>query len=284
MKKILKIEVKKALTGVRFKTAFLTAQFLGILSLVSVFRQYQIQKDYIMYWADSFPVRQVYTLYHSWILNEPVSIGRTVFFLCFPLLAAFPFAASYYQEEKKKQLRLVLINVKVSEYFCAKYIAVFISGMLVIVGCLCMNFALTAAVFPWENPLAFYPYFNVLGNEMWSGLFYGSPFIYVIGYIFIEGIYGGLFACSVYVLSMYIKKQLVFFGGVMFAYLGCDVVRGGLRQWFPQFNIPYEFSPLGFLRGSGYRRNGYMILGIALMILLLQCAFIVKRSKRYEIY
>ena len=117
--KIIKIELKKAFTGSRFWLAFCIGQFLGISSILTVYRSWLGQRDYIQYWEDRFPVRQAYTLYNVWILNEQLSIGRTLFFFWLPFLAAFPFAASYYQEEKKKQLRLVLVRTGRREYFRA---------------------------------------------------------------------------------------------------------------------------------------------------------------------
>mgnify|MGYP000704053892 CR=1 FL=1 len=100
--KMIKIELKKAFTGSRFWLAFCIGQFLGISSILTVYRSWLSQRDYIQYWENRFPVRQAYTLYNVWMLNEQLSIGRTLFFFWLPFLAAFPFAASYYQEEKKK--------------------------------------------------------------------------------------------------------------------------------------------------------------------------------------
>ena len=148
--KIIKIELKKAFTGSRFWLAFCIGQFLGISSILTVYRSWLSQRDYIQYWENRFPVRQAYTLYNVWILNEQLSIGRTLFFFWLPFLAAFPFAASYYQEEKKKQLRLVLVRTGRREYFRAKYLAVFLSGFVVISGTLLVNLAISAAFFPWE--------------------------------------------------------------------------------------------------------------------------------------
>ena len=108
--KMIKIELKKAFTGNRFWLAFGIGQFLGISSILTVYRSWLSQREYIQYWENRFPVRQAYTLYNVWMLNEQMSIGRVLFFFWLPFLAAFPFAASYYQEEKKKQLRLVLVR------------------------------------------------------------------------------------------------------------------------------------------------------------------------------
>lgn len=284
MKNLIYLELKKALTNVRFKIIFAVSQILSIWSLVAVYQQYQSDMEYILYWKDKFPVQQIYTVCHAWMLNEQISIGRTVFFLGLPLLAAFPFAASFYQEEKKKQLSHVLIRTKKMDYFVAKYIAVFLAGMLIISGTLIINFITTAMVFPWEKPLPFEPYFSVFSNDMWSDIFYTTPLIYIFGYIFIEGLYGGIFSGAVFVLSLYIKKQFSIFGIVMFVYLAIDVIRGRLNLWFPQSPIAYEFSPYGFLRISGFQRNAYLIFGIAIVLFCIQCIALIRRGRKYEIY
>ena len=91
--KMIKIELKKAFTGNRFWLAFGIGQFLGISSILTVYRSWLSQRDYIQYWENRFPVRQAYTLYNVWMLNEQMSIGRVLFFFWLPFLAAFPFAA-----------------------------------------------------------------------------------------------------------------------------------------------------------------------------------------------
>ena len=78
--KMIKIELKKAFTGNRFWLAFGIGQFLGISSILTVYRSWLSQRDYIQYWENRFPVRQAYTLYNVWMLNEQLSIGRTFSF------------------------------------------------------------------------------------------------------------------------------------------------------------------------------------------------------------
>ena len=72
--KMIKIELKKAFTGNRFWLAFGIGQFLGISSILTVYRSWLSQRDYIQYWENRFPFRQAYTLYNVWMLNEQMSI------------------------------------------------------------------------------------------------------------------------------------------------------------------------------------------------------------------
>ena len=76
--KIIKIELKKAFTGSRFWLAFCIGQFLGISSILTVYRSWLSQRDYIQYWENRFPVRQAYTLYNVWILNEQLSVSELI--------------------------------------------------------------------------------------------------------------------------------------------------------------------------------------------------------------
>ena len=125
MRQMIKLEIRKAFSGIHFWIAFGIAQFFSAASLLSVYQNYLENKNYIEYWKERFPIRQVYTLYHAWMMNNPVSIGSTLFFFWLPVLAAFSFAASYQQEEKRRQLCLVLVRTRREYYFRAKHLAVF---------------------------------------------------------------------------------------------------------------------------------------------------------------
>ncbi len=108
------------------------------------------------------------------------------------------------------------------EYFRAKYLTVFLSGFVVISGTLLVNLAISAAFFPWEKPLPFYPYFNILENDFGAAIFYSYPSLYAGMYILIEGIFGGLLANFVFVCTMYVKNQFISFGIVLLVYVGAE--------------------------------------------------------------
>ena len=100
--KMIKIELKKAFTGSRFWLAFGVGQFLGISSILTVYRSWLSQREYIQYWEDRFPVRQAYTLYNVWMLNEQLSIGRTLFFLLASISGGFSFCSFLLSGRKEK--------------------------------------------------------------------------------------------------------------------------------------------------------------------------------------
>lgn len=283
MKNILKIELKKAFSGPSFKTAMLISCFFCLISILYEYGLYQYQKPYIEYWADKYPVSQVFTLYSSWILIEQNSIGRTLFFFWIPVVASIPFATSFYVEEKKRQLRMVLVRAKRRDYFVAKYFAVFLAGASVIAIPLALDFMVSAALYHAEVPIVIFPYFGVMSGEMWSEIFYSKPLLYVIGYIGIEGIYGGLFAGTTYILSFFIKRRIAVLGIPLFLYLFTDIVRKYVSYWNPSITLNSDFSPYGFLRRQGYGSNGWVILGIAAGLLLIHF-IVLYRSEKYEIY
>ena len=118
---------------------------------------------------------------------------------------------------------------------------------------------------------------------MWSEIFYSKPLLYVIGYIGIEGIYGGLFAGTTYILSFFIKRRIAVLGIPLFLYLFTDIVRKYVSYWNPSITLNSDFSPYGFLRRQGYGSNGWVILGIAAGLLLIHF-IVLYRSEKYEIY
>ena len=74
-----------------------------------------------------------------------------------------------------------------------------------------MNLAISAACFPWEKPLPFYPYFSILENDFGAALFYSYPSLYAGMYILIEGIFGGLLANFVFICTMLCEESVSFF-------------------------------------------------------------------------
>ena len=166
-------------------------------------------------------------------------------------------------------------------YFRAKYLAVFLSGFAVISGTLMVNLGISVAVFPWEKPLPFYPYFSILETDFAASVFYTYPFFYAVIYILITGIFGGLFAGFVFICTLYVKNEFVSYGIVLLLYVGVEVIKnilflGNLKA--------LEISAYGFLRGSGYVRNGWIILCEGLLFLIIQIGLVEKQVKSYEIY
>ena len=100
-------------------------------------------------------------------------------------------------------------------------------------------------------------------------------------YILIEGIFGGLLANFVFVCTMYVKNQFLSFGIVLLVYVGAEAIKNIL---FVGNLKAQEISVYGFLRGSGYVRNGWIILGEGLFFLLIQLILVEKQVNTYEIY
>ena len=168
-------------------------------------------------------------------------------------------------------LQLLIIRKKRKNSF--KYV--------VISGTLLVNLAISAVFFPWEKPLPFYPYFNILENDFGAAIFYSYPSLYAGMYILIEGIFGGLLANFVFVCTMYVKNQFISFGIVLLVYVGAEAIKNIL---FVGNLKAQEISVYGFLRGSGYVRNGWIILGEGLLFLLIQLVLVEKQVRTYEIY
>ena len=71
------------------------------------------------------------------------------------------------------------------------------------------------------------------------------------------------------------------FGIVLLVYVGAEAIKNIL---FVGNLKAQEISVYGFLRGSGYVRNGWIILGEGLLFLLIQLVLVEKQVKTYEIY
>ena len=77
------------------------------------------------------------------------------------------------------------------------------------------------------------------------------------------------------------KSSIISFGIVLLVYVGAEAIKNIL---FVGNLKAQEISVYGFLRGSGYVRNGWIILGEGLLFLLIQLVLVEKQVRTYEIY
>ena len=93
-----------------------------------------------------------------------------------------------------------------------------------------------------------------------------------------------MFAGFVYVLTMFVKKQVSAFGIVLLGYVGVDTLEQMIYVNLPTDTHVWEWSPYGFFRGLGAEKSGWIIAGEILFFLLIQFMIIAKHEKSYEIF
>lgn len=187
-----------------FKRAFLNpGMALVILAEVVLVAIYMVQEvlpvcyrtnPYLYSIVDTGKVRGIMGVYYTWI-GFNYSQCRTILFTVLPLLAALPYGASLYQDEKKRYVENVMVRCKRSEYYLTKLIVLFVSGGVIAVFPFILNFLSNMLFLPFERVVPESAWFTMRDPIVASELFYDAPIVYVFLYLLVLFVGFGLLNC-----------------------------------------------------------------------------------------
>lgn len=290
MKRMLRMELKKAFQNKMFLAALLLGCLITFISFIQVIGRYQTEQQWLKEIAEASsymqnPMSAVYTLFNHWVGGENQSLGTSIYFLIFPLLAAIPYGWSCCEEKKSGYMRTVIVQGGKSRYFFSRYFAIFLSGGVVMIVPLLLNLALTALVFPAVKPDVIYDvYYGVFGGSLMSELYYSKPFLYVIFYLCIDFVFAGLIAGLSFVVSSWIRIKAVCVIFPEFILLVFHYISNMILHANPY--IAYkETSPLFFLRPvqSAYNASWKNII-LEAVVLAAAAVFCFLWEKKHEVY
>lgn len=202
MLSIIKIELSRALKN----KAFLLAISLGsIIVIVHLLKYGVYASQFILLEKDTYPLSS----YQQWIGGTPTSIETYLYYLITPIIAAIPYADSFYTDKKSGYIKNVFIRTKKAKYYIAKYISTFISGGLAVAIPLLLSFALTATFIPSVLPQISTGTTTVFNISMWHNLYYSYPFLYTILYIVVDFVFYGLIATIALSISNSVENRFV---------------------------------------------------------------------------
>lgn len=275
----LKTEVKKALFN---KMMFVICLFVMSLAVYNAVTAIIFYNDfYTCYQSDDLtgnPMITIVSLYHRWMGADVISFTSSGFFFLFPIIVVLPYGWSMVGEMKSGYTKNVLSRIGRKDYFLAKYAACFISGSLIIIIPLLSNFLGLALFLPAIKMEKIYPYGSVGESCMWSGLYYEHPFLYMIIYILLDGIYGGLIASITSAIAFFIRNRIAVMLIPFFLMLLMDYIDGA-------FLVNGEYSPIKFLQAVPVANDRYgpAIFMIGLIIFLSTLGITVYKERKYEV-
>ncbi len=209
MKKLLKAELKKAFCSTYFLLGTFMLTLFAVLSAWYMLSRNGGYTDAIKAMTDypSNPDLPLFSFYNHWIGAERMSLSYVLFYNLLPIGAALPFAWSFYTESKSGYIKNITSRIKKSDYYKAKVIAVFLSGMSAVLIPLVVNILFVSAKMPLYEPFAGYNFYNgIYFGTMFADLFFTHPMLYVMVYVALTCLYGGIFALFGSALSFYIKN------------------------------------------------------------------------------
>jgi len=271
--KLIKIELTRA---IKSKTMVLIL-FLGLLITVSQIFTYVIPisifNERVV--ADNYPMACPTTAFQAWIGNINILPQSYIFFALLPLLAAIPFADTFFTDRKSGYIKNVLIRTKKKDYFFAKYIATFISGGLAITIPLLTNLLITAMFLPSFVPQVTQS-FGIGPAHLWSTLFFTHPYLYLIGFLMIDFIFSGLIATIGLSVSFFIEYRFMALITPFIVYMFVYTVLGS-------FNLS-KYIPFYFLQPGFEACNGYIVLGEIIVLSIITFGVFLFKGVKDDIY
>lgn len=193
-------------------------------------------KDNIM--ISGYPL----SAFGKWIGGENYSVFPTLYYFTVPVLAALPFAGSYKEDIVSGYIKNVTTRISRKEYLKAKYMVTFLTGGIVAVLPMMVNFLLTAMVLPAILPQSSTGYFPIFSYSMLGDLFYSYPYIYLLIYMTIDFIFFGLLS-TLALVSAYVCDNL-------FTTILSPFIIYLLVYAVTQLTNLHMLCPFGFLRPS----------------------------------
>lgn len=261
MKALLKNECIRMFRGIDFKVSLL----LGCGIAVWHFWQNILNQD-----MQLMEVPQ--NVYVSWIGASSYWMQSYWYFLILPLLAAIPFAGTFYSDLKNGYMKSVVLRCGRRNYFMGKGAVVFLSGGISVVVPLVLNFILTAMFRPMTLPD---PLISIgpLTYQIGSSLYYLHPLLYTILYMVFDFFAGGILALSaaVFCYAANYKFIALLMPYIIYYLLFC---LGGIFH-------TNAYSPNYFLiPGMGIESVNSIIL-VAVVTIIVVTVYVWK-GKRYE--
>ena len=284
---VLKLELKKAFKNKFFWISVVLGCLITLLSFEHMVNMYYEGMSAISGNSTDIiydPHIGINTVFNCWIGGKPFSLGSSIYFFVFPLLIALPYGWSYSEERKCGYRRMMITKTGKKKYYCAKYVAVFLSGGVAMVLPLIFNFWMTLLVVPAILPdVTMNMFYGVFGGSFLAELYYTVPFLYVAIYLFIDFVYCGFLVCICMAVSGIVRQK---WGVVLIPFLLLLFVHVITDYIYSDPSVAYkELSPLYFLRGVEvrYSFSGSIILLFAIGLLVISLIGIIKEY-RNEIY
>ena len=200
-------------------------------------------------------------------------LSSSIFFFVLPILAALPFADSFYSDTKSGYIKNVFIRAPKIHYLTAKALAVFLSAAAVILIPLIVNLLGAMMILPAVMPDPTTSTFPVASKCIWSGLFYTNPYAYCLLYFLSTSVFAGLFALIAPAISRFLRARFLVLAAPFVLYFFANTTLGLVGL--------HIFTPDNFIKpGHGHSLTTPLLL-LIMLGLLIPCVvlFVVKGLK-----
>ena len=259
-----------------------------MISMVSVIQN--LPKNYKLLQNNAYAVQQgiqqnpmlpLFTPYSNWIGNDFTYSMTPLFYTLFPLLACLAYGWSYFGERKSGYVMNAAVRTrKKSQYFLAKYIAVFLSGGAVVALPMLLNFLVVSCFIPAYQPDLFYEMYYSVSMHFLRDWFFSMPLLFVATILAINFIFGGLLAACSMAITFFVKNK---FAVVLLPFMALFAVQY-LQDNVWIFLSETYISPMDFLRGYTLKINsGFVVLLWGSLLLLATLGIVWGKGARDDV-
>lgn len=199
----LKFEMNRAFHGKWLYISILLGTIIAALDL-GLFR--------IVYGSDKGKV-----LIQAWLGTNYQFVYNSLFYVLMPLFACLPYAGTYFSDMDSGYDRNICVKTSRFSYMMSKCVASFASGFVAVSIPLLLDLYGAAGLYPDGKPdkLSFLTA-GIIDSYLFPELFNGRPWIYILLFIFIDGMFAGLFAVMSVCISRWSRNR---FSAVMFPFV-----------------------------------------------------------------
>lgn len=233
MRKMIRFELSRAFTTIGFKLSILVGIIIAVSHFFISVLPYALKLDAIT--AMERPMMTPGQLYFIWLGGNSNSVQSFLFFMILPLLAALPFADSFYSDATEGYIAEISTRTNLSHYLIGKYIAVFLSGGVAVIFPLLLNFFMCSQVFPALKPESAYNGSLIDAATSLGRMFYSRPLLFLFIHFLMVFFAAGFFAVFSLSASYYCSYQFLALISPFLLYISLVAIFGlfGLENWQP---------------------------------------------------
>ena len=134
-------------------------------------------------------------LMQTWIGTDYQFVTNSLFYALLPILAALPYAGTYYEDIKTGYLKNILLHTSRRGYYMAKSFVVFVMAAITVMIPLLLDLMAVMTIYPLRMPerLEFLSA-GILDVNLFSGLYETNGALYALAFILLDGLFAGLLA------------------------------------------------------------------------------------------
>jgi uncharacterized membrane protein (Fun14 family) len=185
LKKLVKFEFNRGIKSKGFLTSLIIGCVIVIVDIIC----------FVEYDAVKLNKENMSSVIESWIGTDWKFAYNSLFYVLLPILAALPFAASYYEDLQSGYIKNICIKTSRKVYYISKYISVFILAAVTVAIPLLLNFCICISLYPMLLPEQLIATaLSVPDTGFMSKMCNLHPEAYMLIYTFIDALYGGIIA------------------------------------------------------------------------------------------